>query len=458
MNVNDIQFIPLGGAGEIGSSCFYLNIGGTGILLDCGMHPRKEGIEALPDFSLIENEVVDFALITHAHTDHLSALPFLIRSKPWVRIYSTPQTRAVAEVTLHNSVSILQEQTGIDGAVKPYTHEEIDLLIQSFHYKSYNEQFEIKGLHHLGSSGISITFHDAGHILGSACILLEYNGKKLFYTGDINLNSQSWLRGTILPRLRINTLILETTYGATPTEIVPGWKSESERLTREANRILCSGGSVLMPVFSLGKMQELLATVWKLMESNRLMKTDIFTGGIANKITRIYDYSRYNVNVTDKEFRFADIPVRDIYEIERPDYFSRNPSILLVPSGMMIRNTLSYRLGLEFMRYRNCAIFTTGYMDPDTPGYLISGLSRNDTVKFEGEKREIKVKCEIQKFRFTAHSVREDLIKITETLNPERVILVHGEADAVDWTGYTLLTRLPHLKIHAARTGKSIQL
>ncbi|HSP88188.1 MAG TPA: MBL fold metallo-hydrolase, partial [Ignavibacteriaceae bacterium] len=69
------SFLPLGGAGEIGASCFYLNIDGTGLILDCGMHPKKTGLEALPAFNLIKNLPVDFLLISHAHQDHLSALP-----------------------------------------------------------------------------------------------------------------------------------------------------------------------------------------------------------------------------------------------------------------------------------------------------------------------------------------------------------------------------------------------
>lgn len=453
---NIIYFIPLGGAGEIGSSCFYLNIDGTGILLDCGMHPRKNGMEALPDFSLIENEEVDYVFISHAHTDHIAALPFLVRLKPWVKIFSTPQTRAIAEVTLHNSVSIIQEQLGKDNPVKPYTHSEVDLLIQSIHYRSYGDKVRLKGYRHYSSGSLEVTFLDAGHILGSAGILIEYEGKRIFYTGDINLKDQSWMKGARLNGLKADVLILENTYGATPSELVPGWAAESARLAYESNNILSEGGSVLIPVFSLGKMQEMLSTLWKLMIKNRLIKTDIFTGGIAKKITRIYDYSRYNVSVTEPSFQFSDIPVRDIYQIERPDYFRHHPSILLLPSGMMIQRTLSYRYALEFLHDKKSAIFTTGYMDPDTPGYVISNSAKNEKIRLPGGRSDIKVKCEIRKFRFTAHSVREDLIRIAASVNPERIVLVHGDEGAIDWTGLNILTRFPHIKVHSAQAGRRI--
>ena len=104
-----IKFLPLGGAGEIGANCYYLNIAGTGIILDCGMHPQKTGLDSLPHFSLIENQPVDFVLISHAHQDHLMSLPFLVKRHPYIKIITTRQTRELAELTLHNSVSIMKK-------------------------------------------------------------------------------------------------------------------------------------------------------------------------------------------------------------------------------------------------------------------------------------------------------------------------------------------------------------
>src|SRR5690606_22380883 len=105
-----ISFLPLGGADEIGANCYYLNFNGNGIILDCGMHPRKTGLESLPDFNLIKNQSVDHVLISHAHQDHLSSLPFLVKQHPYIHITTTPQTRAISELTLHNSVSILKKE------------------------------------------------------------------------------------------------------------------------------------------------------------------------------------------------------------------------------------------------------------------------------------------------------------------------------------------------------------
>ncbi|MCZ6703742.1 MAG: MBL fold metallo-hydrolase, partial [Ignavibacteria bacterium] len=105
-----VTFLPLGGADEIGANCYYLNINGSGIILDCGMHPKKTGLDALPKFELLENKALDYVLISHAHQDHINALPFLIKKFPHLKIVTTPQTRAIAELTLHNAISILGQQ------------------------------------------------------------------------------------------------------------------------------------------------------------------------------------------------------------------------------------------------------------------------------------------------------------------------------------------------------------
>ena len=165
-----IKFLPLGGAQEIGANCYYLNLNDTGIILDCGIHPQKAGLDALPNFELLDTLPLDYVLISHAHQDHLSSLPFLIKRFPYLKIISTPQTRAFAELTLHNSVSILKEQVA-DDSFEVFTHDEVDLLIKMIDYKSYNEKFQIKGYRNNGET--EVEFYDAGHILGSAGILIQ---------------------------------------------------------------------------------------------------------------------------------------------------------------------------------------------------------------------------------------------------------------------------------------------
>jgi cleavage and polyadenylation specificity factor subunit 3 len=452
-----ISFIPLGGGSEIGANCYYLNIEGTGVIIDCGMHPQKTGKEALPDFELIREKDVDYVLISHAHQDHLSGLPFLVQQHPYIRIVTTPQTRALAELTLHDAVSILSQQVTEDD-FKIYSHDEINLLIQSIEYKAIGEAFEIKGYNNRDTEPVRITFYDAGHILGSASILIEHKGCRVFYTGDINLKSQSWMRGALLPKIKVDVLLTETTYGATDSATINNWKKESERFASAANKVINEDGSILIPVFSLGKMQELLKTIWQLMEKGRLVKTDIHTGGIARKISRVYDYNRFVVNSSDPEFELSKVAQKDLYEVENPEEFFRHPCIVLASSGMMIEGTASFRLAHRWLKQKDSAIFTVGYMERETPGYIISTAERGMKIRLSKLSEETEVKCTIKRFRFSAHSIREDLLKVVDKLNPEKVILIHGDPPAINWIGASILKTNKNRKVYAAETGREIVL
>jgi len=450
-----IQFLPLGGAGEIGANCYYLNINGTGIILDCGMHPQKKGLEALPDINLLKDKPLDHVLITHAHQDHLNSLPFLIKKFPYLKITTTPQTRALSELTLHNAISILKREVSNE-SFEIYSHDEVDLLIKSIDYKSYEEEFEIKGFNNLDDESVKVKFYDAGHILGSAGILIGYKGYKIFYTGDINISAQSLLSGAQLPQGKINTLISETTYGATDSSNIKTWEKETEQFASSLNKVINSSGSVLIPVFSLGKMQEIFATILLLMKRNKVTDVDIYTGGIAKKITRAYDYNRFVVNYNQSEIVLHDTPQKDIRDVTNFDEFFKFPSIVLASSGMIIESTISFNLTKRWLKQKGSAIFTVGYMDESTPGYIIAKAKKGDKIQLAESDKRREVRCDIKNFNFSAHSKREELINITEKLKPENVILIHGEEEAINWMGNEILKRKKGTKVHAASQGKEI--
>jgi len=448
-----IEFLPLGGAGEIGANCYYLNINDLGIILDCGMHPQKKGLDSLPKFDLLADKPTDYVLISHAHQDHLNALPFLIKRFPHLKIITTPQTRAVAELTLHNAISILKRQVD-EREFEIYSRDEVDLLIKSINYKSYNEKFILSSLN--SSQEIEAEFIDAGHIIGSAGIMLRFDGRKIFFTGDINLSSQTLLSGAELPSEKIDVLITETTYGATDSSEINIWDKEVERFSSSINKVINTGGSVLIPVFALGKLQEILATIWLQMQENKITSVDIYTGGIGNKINRIYDYNRYVVNRNEIELMISDIPQKALNELKDFDDLFKFPSIVLASSGMMVESTNSFMLAKFWLQKKDSAIFTVGYMDPSTPGSIISKAKKGDKIQLTDRDKKVEVKCEIKNFRFSAHSKREELVSLVKKLNPDKVVLIHGDKEAIDWIGASVLKQFPSKKVYAAENFKEI--
>lgn len=442
------------GSENIGASCYYLNFNGNGIILDAGIDPRKTGIESLPDFDLLKELSTDYVIVSHAHQDHIGALPFLIKSYPHLKIITTPQTRALAELVLHNAVSILKKEI-TDEKFVFYSHDEVDLLIKSINYLEYEKE-QILSSYYAGlNSDVKIKFYDAGHILGAAGILLENQNKKIFYTGDIKLSKQQILPGATLPSEKVDVLILETTYGSTPIEEIPEWESEAKRFAKEANDVLTRGGSILIPVFALGKMQEILSTIYNLIKRRKLTEVNLFIGGIGKQISRVYDLNRYTTNRIDKEFEISSIPTLDFNEINNPNEFFKSPSIVLASSGMMIKGTSSYQFAINWLSQKNSAIFTVGYMEPESFGYLISKARKNDVIKID-ESIEVKVKCDIKNFRFPSHSNQSELLSIVKKLNPEKIILVHGEEESINTMASLILNQNKKIKIFLANKGKEI--
>lgn len=448
-----IRFLPLGGADEIGANCYYLNLDGLGIILDCGMHPQKTGLDSLPKFDLLENKPTDYVLISHSHQDHLNALPFLIKKLPHLKIITTPQTRAVAELSLQNAIHILKRQVK-EEEFEVYSRDEVDLLIKSIDYKSYNEKFILNSL--TTDSKAEAEFFDAGHIIGSAGILIRFNNKKIFFTGDINLSAQTLLPGANPPSDKIDILITETTYGDTDSSNINSWDKEVDRFASAINKVINNGGSILIPVFALGKLQEMLATIWLLMQQNKITQVDIYTAGIGKKINRIYDYNRFVVNRNSNDLMLHDIPQKDLNEVKDPDELFKFPSIVLASSGMMIESTISYQLAKRWLHKKDSAIFTVGYMDPSTPGYIIANSRKGDNIQLTENERKVELNCEIKNFRFSAHSRREEIVSLVKILNPSNIILIHGESEAIDWIGAAILKNYPNKRVFSCSLAKEI--
>lgn len=451
-----VRFLALGGGREIGANSFYFNIDGHGILIDAGLHPEKTGWEAFPRVEALQGSNVDSFIITHAHTDHLGGVPYLLQKYPDARVLASDETIEISKIMLSNSAGLMPRQhpSEIMDKLPNYALDALPKVIEKFNSLGLGNSAILRN--GTPETTVKATFHRSGHILGAAGVLLEFNGKRIFHTGDTSLHEQNLVAAAELPEGPIDILVSESTNGLTDAYITHDRDVELKRLLLTITETLEGGGSVMIPVFALGKMQEVISMLWDAMKEGKLPTVDIYTGGMARKIAEIYDNFKHSHSRTDWKENILDIPQK---ELPRRDglfsgkYF-RDPSIVLASSGMMQEGTASYFLAQRWLRERNFAICFVGYTDPRTPGYVVSHAKKGDRVRFGSMKRDVPVRCAIERFRFSAHARASELLEIVNRLRPKHVVLTHGDESAIAAFGTLITDKFPEITVSAPEVGK----
>lgn len=447
----DTEIIVIGGAEEIGANCTYLNIDGTGIFIDAGLHPRDRNQNAFPAVEYIENRPTDYLIVTHAHTDHMGSLPYVMRHFPHVRTMMTHATRDISHLTLHNGARLLRQD--VSGwlpkeAMAFYNRDMIDLLRQSFEALPYNSPHTIRGF--TGQSTIQLSLHWAGHILGSASVVLECKGLRIMHTGDIQFDNQFFIKRAQTPRVHTDVLIIEATNaGSNHTN---NYELESKRLAELINRTSSNNGSILIPSFSLGKTQEILTLLWKLMRRGSIPLLPIFTAGIGQKINKVYDQYCYTEPVMLPGFEISDIPQHSITpDTLYTNSYMKSPAIVVASSGMMHKGTTSFLLAEQWMRKGSFSIAIIGYQDPSCPGAELLASKKGEPFNFAGVMK--KRFCEVERFRFSAHASGDDLKRLIGDVRPKTLVITHGDADACDALALYTSETLPGTRIIIPRKG-----
>ena len=188
---------------EIGANSYLVELDGHRIVLDSGMHPKEEGIESLPAHHELESSSVYSIFVSHSHLDHSGSLPVLMNNQPDAEVYMTPATSKLVDALLHNSVNVMESKRVELGITDYpfYTHRELDRLEKRWRTFNYDRPFQL-------NENVRASFHDAGHILGSAGIMLETMDKRIFYTGDVQFENQTLIPGAKLPEEDIDILII----------------------------------------------------------------------------------------------------------------------------------------------------------------------------------------------------------------------------------------------------------
>lgn len=442
---------------EIGGNSYALDLDGDQIILDAGMHPKEEGPDAIPRYQLIPYDHAHAIVITHSHLDHIGTLPLAQREHPSATVYLTAACAALGEALLHNSVNVMssqREELGITN-YPLFHHREIDYLKERWALRTYEKPFPLDPS---CANGTMLTFYDAGHILGSAGVLIEKDEKTIFYTGDVHFKGHTLIKGARFPELQQpDLLIMETTRGADERPHNGTRKDEENRLAQSITQCLEAGGSTLIPVFAIGKTQEVL-TMLDNFKKDALIPphTPIFIGGLSTKMTMLYDHFADSTRRNRPGFEILrDMDVHTGDKRRRAPIEYKPGAIYCLSSGMMSEKTTSNIFARRFLQNPCNSLLFVGYAEPSTPAGMIKAASTGDTVRLDGS-HQIQLNCTVEEFDFSGHARREELLNFAIKARPKKILLVHGDPPATAWFVEKITHALPQTEVQVPQPGEII--
>ncbi len=467
-----MRFVSLGASDRIGASCHLVQASGIGILLDAGVDPDDDGPDGVPRLDLITDDAstfVDHVVITHAHHDHIGGLPIVIREFPHLQVHMTRPTRDLAEFVLPASARLQKrrQQEGTSSHAPMFDERELEMQSYLYHVHDLDTPFSLRGVRN--GSDVSVSLHHSGHILGGAGVTLAFrdNGqtRRLFYTGDTNLRAQTITPAGTYPDGPVDVLVLESTLGADSEAETTTRRREEERFGEALRRVWDRGGSTVVPVFAIGRAQEVLALIHRFKKRSILpAEVPVYTAGSMRAVAELYDRTRFVSPRLDQDFAVEEV---DQQRFPRSKKAQQNalagPGIFVVSSGMMLERTLSNRLAQHLIGEARNAVMLVGFSTDDSPAakLLTAAATRegDDSVDvvLERSKGPQPLRAEVLRFRLSGHSHRRDLIRLVEYLSPQSVILVHGETSAREWMADNIDFFYPDVHIILPETGIGIE-
>jgi putative mRNA 3-end processing factor len=380
----------LGASGEVGRSAFLLKTDKT-LLLDYGIKIfDKSGQPKFPEETNIEP---DLAIISHAHLDHSGYIPYLYTysKTQWL---ATPPTRDIVEILIADSMKIMQGKL-------PFGESEYKKMLKYWIPTVYGRKMQI------GKTDIS--FHDAGHISGSAMVDIKYDGKKLLYTGDFK-SEETRLHEGEKYKDEVDVLVIESTYS---NREHPERRDIERKLADEISETLKEGGNILLPAFSLGRSQELIRIIRAYHK-----RTPIYLDGMGKSITDVY--LKYPEYIKDaKGFKKE---VEGITKVSSPEDRMdavKKPSVIVSSAGMLEGGpALGYLTNIN----SDSKIIFTGYNVEGTNGWR---LINEGEVMIDGN--ELSVDLPVEYLDFSAHAGRNELLEFVKKVNPQKIVCVHGD-------------------------------
>ena len=433
-----------GGADEVTGSLHRLNVNGKDLLLDCGLFQghRAEANRLnrdLPQWAADAHALV----LSHAHLDHSGNLPSLVKRGFKGNIYCTPPTRDLCSVMLRDAATIQEQDArylnkrnrreGIDEVIEPlYTAADAEKAVSQM--ISVPLQRPV-----LVGPGVTMTFHNSGHVLGSSlvCLDLEERGRRfrLLFTGDLGREELPLLRSPEIVA-EVDLLMTESTYG---NRVHPPFSQIDEELGEIVRETIERGGRVYVPTFALERAQEVLFSLERLHEAGKLPPVPIYIDSpLAIAITEIY---KLHPEVLDDEVRKRIMERNDPFSPPGLQYVSEvadskriqqsnEPCVVLAGSGMCEGGRIVFHLREGLTNPKNSVVIV-GFMAQHTLGRrLVEGRRE---VKVLGLVREVRAQVHILN-GLSAHADKDDLAEFVQATSRvgsvRRVALVHGEDEA----------------------------
>jgi Cft2 family RNA processing exonuclease len=432
-----MKLIDLNRLGGIGANSTYVQIGSFNILIDAGLNPKELGYDAMPDFSPIEDVELDLIILTHCHLDHLGSLPVVSGHNPEAPVITSVPNIELAPRMLRNSINVMKRQREEHGIsdYPLFLHRDVVDLSK----RLVAQRYDRGEIYTKGNEKIEVILHSSGHVAGAAAVELLHAGRRIVFSGDVLFEHQRTLPGAKLPQGKIDTLILETTRGASARQPDLTRKSEVARLIAQIESILQRGGSCLIPVFALGRMQELFKIIYEARNNGHIPKTPIYAAGLGMDICNYFHKIHERTGLIDFSFKMMEkLNVRALDPNMRPGRDLPRKGIYIVSSGMMVEHTPSYKVAASLLPHANNGLCFVGYCDGDTPGGKLLATRDEGSFFFETLDYLAPVRASIEQFDLSGHADREQLAEYATQSQARSIVLTHGDPDARAWFQTTL--------------------
>lgn len=418
-----------GGAKSVTGANYLLDSGDIKILVDCGLYQGSKYSEDFNHENFFYNpEEINFVFITHSHTDHVGRLPKLFKEGFRGRVIASKPTIDLASKALPDNLNIITEEARRYGKEPLFELKDLDGVMELAEGFNYEVPIDLGG-------GIKAILHDAGHILGSTIVEIDFDGKKIYFTGDLGNPPTPLLQPPFFPK-DADYAVVESAYGSRIHEDRAARKMMLETIIRET---LSKGGTLMIPSFAMERTQELLYELNQLVNHNQIPRVPIYVDSpLATNLTEVYKKHSSYFNKTahhviesgDDIFNFPGLTFTRTADESKAINNVVGPKIIIAGSGMSMGGRILHH-EMRYLPDPNSAILFVGYQVQGSLGRRI--LDGEKEVGIFGEK--ISVNCQIRAIGgYSAHADQAMLLKWIESAgsggNLKKVFIVQGEEDS----------------------------